>query len=325
MPLLLPPALRPGDTIAIIPTARAITVEELRDGIALAESWGLKVKLGAGVGRKHFQQAGTALERAADLQAAIQDPAVKAIWCARGGYGTVRLMEHIDLSPLLKNPKWIVGFSDVTVLHNALHNLGISTLHAQMPHNIGVKTAECVETLRKALFGENYAVVSGERQAASDVLAPAAKDLPLAADRPGTCEAELIGGNLSLLYALRGTPYDIDPRGKILFIEDLDELLYHVDRMVMNLQLAGWFKELAGLVVGGMADMHDRNPADPFGQSAEAIIAQAVAPYDYPVCYGFPAGHIPDNRALVLGQKAKLSVTTSGATLVYNVPTNARS
>ena len=237
----------------------------------------------------------------------------------------LRLMEHIDLSPLLKNPKWIVGFSDVTVLHNALHNLGISTLHAQMPHNIGVKTAECVETLRKALFGENYAVVSGERQAASDVLAPAAKDLPLAADRPGTCEAELIGGNLSLLYALRGTPYDIDPRGKILFIEDLDELLYHVDRMVMNLQLAGWFKELAGLVVGGMADMHDRNPADPFGQSAEAIIAQAVAPYDYPVCYGFPAGHIPDNRALVLGQKAKLSVTTSGATLVYNVPTNARS
>lgn len=318
MSLLLPPSLRPGDTIAIIPTARAITVEELRDGIALAESWGLNVKLGAGIGRKHFQQASTALERAADLQAAIQDPLVKAIWCARGGYGTVRLMEHLDLSPLLKDPKWIVGFSDVTVLHNALHNLGISSLHAQMPHNIGVKTAACVETLRRALFGANYEVASGERQAASARQPElAAKDSPLAADRIGTCEAELIGGNLSLLYALRGTPYDIDPRGKILFIEDLDELLYHVDRMVMNLQLAGWFKELAGLVVGGMADMHDRNPADPFGQSAEAIIAQAVAPYTYPVCYGFPAGHIPDNRALVLGQKVKLSVTGRGATLSF--------
>jgi muramoyltetrapeptide carboxypeptidase len=316
MSILVPAPLKPGDTIAIIPTARAITVDELQDGIALAESWGLKVKLGAGIGRKHFQQAGTALERAADLQAAIQDPAVKAIWCARGGYGTVRIMEHIDLSPLLKDPKWIVGFSDVTVLHNALHNLGIGSLHAQMPHNIGVKTAECVETLRRAMFGEAYEVASDEwRVEPIDPLVT--RHSSLATPRPGTCEAELIGGNLSLLYALRGTPYDIDPRGKILFIEDLDELLYHVDRMVMNLQLAGWFKELAGLVVGGMADMHDRNPADPFGQSAEAIIAQAVAPFSYPVRYGFPAGHILDNRALVLGRKAKLSVTAEGATLSF--------
>ena len=325
MPNLLPPPLRPGDTIAIVPTARAITVEELRDGIALAESWGLKVRLGSGIGRKHFQQAGTALERAADLQAAIQDPAVKAIWCARGGYGTVQLMEHIDLSSLLKNPKWIVGFSDVTVLHNALQNLGVASLHAQMPHNIGVKTAECVETLRRALFGENYEVASNEWRVVSESRTGLVTHHSLlATPREGTCEGIVIGGNLSLLYALRGTPYDIDPRGKILFLEDLDELLYHMDRMVMNLHLAGWFKELAGLVVGGMADMHDRNPADPFGQSAEAIIGQAVAPYNYPVCYGFPAGHILDNRALVLGQKAKLSVTTSGATLVYNVPTNAR-
>ncbi|MCC7501718.1 MAG: LD-carboxypeptidase [Flavobacteriales bacterium] len=314
--MLLPPALRPGDTIAIIPTARAITVEELRNGIALAESWGLKVKLGAGIGHKHFQQAGTALERAADLQAAIQDPAVKAIWCARGGYGTVRLMEHIDLTPLLKDPKWIVGFSDVTVLHNALHNLGISTLHAQMPHNIGVKTAECVETLRRALFGELLQIeATGSGPRATGSISD--NEQRTTDNRPGNCEAELIGGNLSLLYALRGTPYDIDPRGKILFIEDLDELLYHMDRIVMNLQLAGWFNELAGLMVGGMADMHDRNPADPFGQSAEAIIAQAVAPYTYPVCYGFPAGHIPDNRALVLGQKVKLNVTRRGATLSF--------
>jgi muramoyltetrapeptide carboxypeptidase len=127
----------------------------------------------------------------------------------------------------------------------------------------------------------------------------------------------LIGGNLSLLYALRGTPYDIDPRGKILFIEDLDELLYHMDRMVQNLRLAGWFKDLAGLIVGGMSDMRDKNPDDPFGKTAEQIIAGALGSSSYPVCYGFPAGHIDDNRALVLGAKVELNVTPDGATLTY--------
>ena len=130
----------------------------------------------------------------------------------------------------------------------------------------------------------------------------------------------MIGGNLSLLYALRGTPYDIDPRGKILFLEDLDELLYHVDRMVQNLRLSGWFRGLAGLIVGGFNDMHDKNPDDPFGRSAERIIADALGHVDYPVCWGFPAGHADDNRALILGQKAKLSVTTSGATLSFGGP-----
>jgi muramoyltetrapeptide carboxypeptidase len=305
------PYLRPGDTIAIVPTARAITAEELRDGIALAESWGLKVKLGAGIGRKHFQQAGTAEERAADLQAALDDPAVRAIWCARGGYGTVHLLDHLDLSVLRQDPKWIVGFSDITVLHNALHNIGVASLHAQMPFNIGAKTEECRESLRRALFGEEW------RRARVAGGALATRHSPLATPRVGQCEGVLIGGNLSLLYAMRGTPYDIDPCGKILFIEDLDELLYHVDRMVQNLRLAGWFKELAGLIVGGMSDMRDKNPEDPFGKSAERIIADSLGTTTYPVCYGFPAGHIDDNRALVFGQKAKLSVTGSGATLSF--------
>ena len=304
MPVSIPPPLRPGDTIAIVPTARAITVDELRDGIALAESWGLKVKLGAGIGRKHFQQAGTAEERAADLQQMLDDPAVRAIWCARGGYGTVHLMDHLDLSSLERDPKWIVGFSDITVLHNALHNIGIASLHAQMPFNIGTKTEECRESLRRALMEGEWSMATSEWVS-----------YPFTIDhspftREGTCEGELVGGNLSLLYALRGTPYDIDPRGKVLFIEDLDELLYHLDRMVQNLHLSGWFKGLAGLIVGGMSDMHDKNPADPFGKTAEQIIADAVGDADFPVCYGFPAGHIDDNRALVLGQKAKLTVTT---------------
>lgn len=299
MTTIVPPPLVTGDTIAIIPTARSIAADELAAGITLAESWGLKVRLGAGVGRKHFQQAGTAVERIADLQAAIDDPSVKAIWCARGGYGTVHLMEDLNLAPLVREPKWIVGFSDITVLHNVLHGLGVASLHAQMPFNIAGKSEACKETLRQALFGEPFTVSGGQGQ------------------RTGTSEGMLVGGNLSLLYALRGTPYDIDPRGKILFLEDLDELRYHMDRMIQNLKLSGWFRDLEGLIIGGMTDMRDKNPDDPFGKEVQEMISESAAQFAYPVCYGFPAGHIDDNRALVMGAKAKLSVTANGATLSF--------
>ncbi len=301
--MLVPPPLRSGDTIAIVPTARAITAEELRAGIALAESWGLKVKLGTGVGRKHFQQAGTAAERAEDLKAALRDDAVKAVWCARGGYGTVHLLELIDPALVRDHPKWIVGFSDVTVLHSAWNGSGLCTLHAQMPFHIAAKSPACISSLHAALFGTP-----------EHIEAPAH---PTMLNRPGTAVGELVGGNLSLLYALRGTPYDLDTAGKVLFIEDLDELLYHVDRMVMNLKLGGLFSNLAGLVVGAMSDMHDKDPADPFGLSADAIIARAVEGKDYPVCWNFPAGHIPDNRALIMGAKTKLNVGPAGATLSF--------
>ncbi|MEX1132828.1 MAG: LD-carboxypeptidase [Flavobacteriales bacterium] len=308
---ILPPLLRQGDSIAIVPTARAINSDELRDGIALAESWGLKVKLGAGIGRKHFQQAGTDAERAADFQAAINDPDVKAIWCARGGYGTIRIMDHVDLSPLKRNPKWIVGFSDITVLHNTMHNLGVASLHAQMPFAIGNKTEECRDSLKKALFGDEIVV-------RCSLFEPRATNLEQrATNRTGMCEGVLVGGNLSMLYSMRGTPYDIVPAGKILFLEDLDELRYHMDRMIQNLKHGGWFRDLAGLVVGSMSDMRDRLIEDPFGMEVEEMIAEAVAPYNYPVCYGFPAGHIADNRALIVGAKAKLSVTHEGATLSF--------
>jgi len=312
---IIPPNLRPGDTIAIVPTARAINTDELRDGIALAENWGLRVKLGVGIGRKHFQQAGTDAERAADLQAAIDDPEVKAIWCARGGYGTIRLMDHVDLSPLRKAPKWIIGFSDITVLHNALHKLGVASLHAQMPFAIGGKTEECRDSIRKVLFGEEYRVASGVGLVAAVLLAT--HHSLLATVRAGQCEGVLLGGNLSMLYSMRGTPYDIDPRGKILFLEDLDELRYHMDRMIQNLKHSGWFRELAGLVVGGMSDMRDRLPEDPFGMEVEEMIAEAVAPYSYPVCYGFPAGHIADNRALVMGRPTRLVVSDTATTLTF--------
>jgi muramoyltetrapeptide carboxypeptidase len=303
MARIVPPPLRPGETIAIIPTARAITMEELRPAITLAESWGLLVRIGKGIGRKHFQQAGTDLERAEDLQAAIDDPEVRAIWCARGGYGTVRLIDRIDLRKLTKVPKWIVGFSDITVLHNALHKLGIAALHAQMPFNIAPKSNGTKETLKAALMERIYRIEI-----------PATNSF---AHNTGEAEAEIIGGNLSLLYALRGTPYDIDPAGKILFLEDLDELLYHMDRMVQNLRLSGWFKGLAGLIIGGMNDMRNKNENDPFGMSVEEIIADAIGEVKYPVCYGFPAGHIDDNRALIFGQKARLKVDPDRITLEF--------
>jgi muramoyltetrapeptide carboxypeptidase len=309
MPSLAP--LRPGDTIAIVPTARAIMRDELTEGIELAKSWGLHVKLGSCIGKKHFQQAGTARQRAADLRAALEDPKVKAVWCARGGYGTVHLLDHIEPEVFTNNPKWLVGFSDVTVLHNTLHSLGLPSLHAQMPFNIGSKSNDARESLRRALFGEQLGISMSH---------PAAM---ASAARPGEGEGVLVGGNLSLLYALRGTPFDIDPAGKILFLEDLDELLYHVDRMVTNLKLGGWFDKLAGLIVGGMTDMRDKDPLDPFGKTAEQIVADAVGEAPYPVCYGFPAGHIADNRALVMGQTAKLSVTTTGATLSFVENTGA--
>ena len=297
--MILPPPLRPGDTLVILPTARAIRPDELSEGIALAERWGLKVRLGSGIGRKAFQQAGTREERLTDLQQAIDDPSVRAIWCARGGYGTVHLLQGLDLTALYRHPKWIVGFSDVTALHNLLHASGLGSLHAQMPFMIGNKSEACRETLRQALFGEAYTISSPGH----------------ALDRPGTCTAPIVGGNLSVLYSLRGTPYDLDPRGKILFLEDLDELLYHTDRMVQNLRLGGWFEDIAGLIVGGMSDMHDKNPEDPFGRSAQQLIADAIGEVSYPVCYDFPAGHEADNRALVLGAKATLHVSASGSTL----------
>ncbi len=300
----IPPApLRPGDTIAIIPTARAIQIAELEAAIAMVQEWGLQVKLGKGIGRKHFQQAGTDVERAQDLQAALNDPQVRAVWCARGGYGTVRLLDHLDLTVLRTDPKWIVGFSDATVLHNALLRLGIPSIHGQMPFNITGKTPGCKESLLQLLTGGD-----------PSIHLPAT---PSPYDRIGVADGVLVGGNLSILYALRGTPYDIDPAGKILFIEDLDELLYHLDRMIQNLRISGWFSRLSGLIVGGMTSMRNKNEEDPFGMTAEAIIHDALGDRHLPVCFGFPAGHIDDNRALLLGARVRLRVGSDRVELTY--------
>ncbi len=289
MNLIQPRYLKRGDTIGIIATARKISTEEINPAIAIIKSWGLEVELGNNLFNADNQFSGTDQERANDLQILLNDTSIKAIISARGGYGTVRIVDQIDFTTFIKNPKWIIGYSDITVLHSHIHNLGIETLHATMPINFS-KNAEALESLRKALFGE---VIKYEIETN-------------ALNRKGIAEGELIGGNLSILYSLSGSISDIDTTGKILFLEDLDEYLYHIDRMMMNLKRAGKLSHLAGLVVGGMTDMKDNTV--PFGKTAEEIILDAVKEYNYPVCFNFPAGHIDRNLALLFGKKVKLEV-----------------
>ena len=293
--LLRPPYLAKGDTVVILSTARKITPDELSSAITLLEGWGLKVRLGKTIGLEHHQFAGTDQQRRLDFQAAIDDSAVKAIICARGGYGTVRMADDMDWTGLLRSPKWVVGFSDVTYLHIHLNQtLGVQTLHSSVPALFHRNTPEAIDTIRQQLFGE---VVNFE-----------VSDHPL--QRNGIAKGVLIGGNLSILYSITGTKSGFNTAGKILFIEDIDEYLYHIDRMMMNLKRSGKLNDLAGLIVGGMTDMND-NPI-PFGATAIEIIAEHTAEFNYPVCYGFPAGHIADNRAIVLGKVTELNVSTSG-------------
>ena len=284
-----PSFLKKVDKIGIIAPARKISREEIQPAIDIFTAWGLEVVLSKNLFNADNQFSGTDNERADDLQTMLDDNSIKAIISARGGYGTVRVIDKIDFTNFRKNPKWIIGYSDITVLHAHVNNFGIETLHATMPINF-TKNAEATETLRKALFGEQVTY-----EVESHLL-----------NRKGEAEAELIGGNLSLIYGLTGSVSDIDTKGKILFIEDLDEYLYHVDRMMLNLKRSGKLNHLAGLVIGGMTDMKDNTI--PFGKTAEEIIIEAVKEYDYPVCFNFPAGHVEKNLSLYFGRKIRLKV-----------------
>lgn len=296
----IPEKLQKNDKVAIIATARKVKKEDLQPAINLLESWNLVPVIGSSIGLENNQFAGSDKERAADLQQQLDNPEIKAIWCAKGGYGTVRILDLLDFSKFKKNPKWLIGYSDVTALHSHLNTLRIATLHGPIALDIEKKPQKTRDILRKALFQEdlNY-------QFKSDSL-----------NRNGTAKGELVGGNLSVLYSLMGSKTDLDLNGKILFLEDLDEYLYHIDRMLQNLKRNGWFKQLNGLIIGGMSDMNDNNI--PFGKTAKEIIAETVAEYDFPVAFNFPAGHIDDNRTLLLGQKVNLQVEAKGSALKYS-------
>lgn len=285
-----PQPLQKGDLVAIVATARKINREELQFAAELLESWGLNVVFGKTIGLECNQYAGEDNDRILDLQHAMDEDSIKAVWCARGGYGTVRIIDDLDFTKFINNPKWVVGFSDVTVLHSHIHNLGVQTLHGIMPVTVKSATKEAKNSLKNSLFGiQNSYTIPAEKS-----------------NKNGCGTGELIGGNLSILYSLLGSKSSVNTTGKILFIEDLDEYVYHIDRMLVNLRRNGYFDNLQGLIVGGMTKMHDNTI--PFGKNAQEIILDTVKAYNFPVCFNFPAGHLKDNRALVLGEHVTLDV-----------------
>lgn len=287
-----PAFLKEGDTIGILAPARRVSEEEIAPAIELFQTWGLRVKTSPRLYGSCQQFSGSDAQRAEDMQAIIEDPAIRAIICARGGYGVARMVDLVDWSPLLSDPKWIAGFSDITVMHAHLQkNYSLETLHATMPlsfpDNVGTDT---FDSLHDALFGHLQAYRVDAH--------------PL--NRNGKASGILTGGNLSVLYSILDSPSDVSWQDKILFLEDLDEYLYHIDRMMLNLMRSGRLAGIRALVVGGMTEMRDN--AVPFGYTAEEIIREKMENISVPLVFGFPAGHTARNLALYLGRNVNLSV-----------------
>ena len=299
--MITPPYLKSGDKIAIVATARKVSPSEMDVAISTLRSWGLQVVTGPHLFGEENQYSGSDEERASDLQMMLDDKKIRTVFCARGGYGTVRIIDQLNFSTFEQHPKWIVGYSDITVIHSHVQTqFGIDSLHAIMPINFPDEGSEtAIESLRKALFGE--------------ILEYTTESHPL--NEAGNISGILTGGNLSILYSLNGTPSDIQTEGKILFIEDIDEYRYHIDRMMMNLKRCGKLNGLKGLVVGGLTGMNDNTIA--FGKSPEQIIAEYAHEAGIPVCFNFPAGHIADNRALIMGREAQLNIDHGSVSLQF--------
>nr|WP_296143661.1 LD-carboxypeptidase [uncultured Flavobacterium sp.] len=297
--MTMPEFLQKGDTVGILATARKIDLATLQPGIKLLESWGLHVVIGKTIGKEQNQLAGADWQRATDFQEMLDNPKIKAIWAAKGGYGTVRIVDRIDFTNFKKKPKWIVGFSDVTVLHSHINNMDIGTLHAIMAISTKTASPEAIESFRKALFGEKLEYHIPHHDF----------------NKNGKASGELVGGNLSVLYSILGSKSAVDMKGKILFLEDLDEYLYHIDRMMMNLKRNGSLDGVKGIIIGGMTSMNDNDI--PWGKDALEIIQDIVKDYKIPVAYNFPAGHIKDNRALILGKAVTFEVNDKETVLKF--------
>ncbi len=277
-----------GSKVALVAPARKISYEEISFAIDYIKERGFVPIYDERLFQTHNQFAGNDEERASILQYYLDSDDVDAIICVRGGYGTVRIIDRLNFNIFMQNPKWIVGYSDVTVLHCKLQSLGVESIHATMPLNFPTNTRKSLDTLFDALMGKEISY-----------------DFPESPHNiKGEAEGIVVGGNLSVLYSLLGSDIFPDTKDKILFIEDLDEYLYHIDRMMMALERAGVLDNIKGLVVGGMTGMHDN--AVSFGMSAEEIILEKVADKNIPVIFNFPAGHFEDNQALILGRKFEI-------------------
>jgi muramoyltetrapeptide carboxypeptidase len=292
--MILPPYLNTGDTIGIACPARFIDNEPLSEAIGIITQMGFKVKLCSNINARYNQLCGTDAERSNGFNELLADTSVKAIIVARGGYGCVRIVDVINWNILAQNPKWIVGYSDVTVLHSHIHQtLNMATLHAEMPVNFGKTNYKAnVELLHNALLGKHTAY-NWQHHASIN----------------GTCNGVLVGGNLSILYSMAGSVSDINTNDKILFIEDLDEYLYHIDRMMYQLVRNNKFNKVKGVVIGSMIDMKDN--AIPFGSSAVDIITQHLQVLNIPIAFGAPFGHQANNYPLVFGQVYELAINNS--------------
>lgn len=302
--LIQPPFLKVGDTVAIVAPSGVLKNKnnEVERSKELLESWGLKVIIGKHVFSQHGHFAGTDDERCDDMQKALDNPKVKAIWAARGGYGTVRILDKLDYTKFKKHPKWIIGYSDITALHNQLHNLGYETIHALMCTSLTKDIAEvkdAIDTFKDAIFGEQLSyTMEGSKY-----------------NKTGVVTAPLVGGNLTVLQTLLGSKTSIDTSGDILFIEEVGEYAYHMDRMLQSLKRAGYFENCKGILVGDISKVRP-NDQD-FGRTIEEIILDIVADKNIPVAFNMHAGHEKDNRAMILGAMVELKVGKEKSTLVF--------
>ena len=295
-----PPYLRRGDRVAIVAPAGRIAAGDVLPAIEWLEKWGLKVMPGQHLQGSHFQFSGTDEERLDDLQRALDDPEIRAVFCARGGYGLIRIIDRIDFSAFRKKPKWVAGYSDITLLHQRINRLGIASVHGVMARHFtseGGEPTQSLDSLMKVLTGEKVTHTF--------------RGHPL--NSQTTITGILVGGNLSLIYSLTGTPFDIKTKNKILFLEDIGEYLYHIDRMMHNLRLGGKMSGAAGVLAGQFSDVKDNDT--PFGLTVEEIIAEAAARARCPVCFGMPAGHDQPNLALVFGATWELVSSPHQCTL----------
>ena len=295
-----PPFLQKGATIGITCPSGYVSNERVIPAIETLQSWGFRVKVGNTVGNEFHYFSGTDEERIADLQAMLDDPMLSAIIMGRGGYGLSRIIDQLDFSLFKKHPKWICGFSDITVLHQHIHQqLGIATLHSPMcgAFKNYEDTCDYLNQFKSLLQGE----------------AQIYRTQPMENNRFGTAEASVVGGNLAIISHLVGSSSEMDTNNKILFLEDIGEHLYQIDRMLMQLKRAGKLKGLKGLILGSFTEIEDTER--PFGQRLETIISSKVEEYDFPVCFGLPIGHQEINFSLALGMKHRLEVDESGGRL----------
>ena len=300
----IPSYINPGDKIRIVSPAGKVSEQNVLPAVDWLQKQGYQVELGKNVFASHFQFAGTDKQRLDDLQTAFDDTETAAIICSRGGYGTVRIIRQIDFTKFVANPKWLVGYSDITILHSCLNSRRVATIHGVMPKYFfddDGSTSENLESLMQLLTGgkASYSFKNGEN------------------NRPGKVTGELVGGNLSIISSMQGTPCELKTDGKILFLEDIDEFLYHTDRMIYQLKLSGKLENLAGLVLGDFTEMKDNE--SPFGKTIHEIIMDAVQEFEYPVCFGFPAGHDKKNLALAFGMNWELEVLEKKATLELKI------